>query len=118
MRASWDENVLVALPGVRRLLPVLSPIPPRDLFETLRELGFDVIDETSTGWLLADASDPTSEPILVPKHGDEVTPDVMGSLQGRSQRVGRAVLDAIRRYQERQLAPTRHPPRPRATLPP
>lgn len=77
-------------------MPILRPLPPKALKDALVSAGFDVIDETEHNWLLADANDPKAEPILVPKHGDEVTSEVMESLLGRPQRVGQAILDALR----------------------
>jgi hypothetical protein len=76
-------------------MPVLRPLPPVELYRLLRDLGYEVIDETEHNWLLADASDPRSEPVLIPKHGEEVGPDTMAQMSGKP-RVGQAILNRLR----------------------
>ncbi len=44
--------------------------------------GWTVIDETEHNWLLAEGQ--TSEPMLIPKHGDVVGPEIMESLAHRT----------------------------------
>ena len=76
-------------------MPVLRGPAPRSLYDILLAHGFEVIDETADNWLVVDAGDSGAIPILLPKHGDEVDPDVMGRLMGKPG-LGQAVLDALR----------------------
>jgi hypothetical protein len=69
----------------------------------------EVVDETEHVWLLVDGKDPKAEPLPIPKHGDEVEPEVLDSLAHRSPGLSQAIMGAVRKH----VAPkTPLPPKP------
>lgn len=79
-------------------MPGVAGLPPRELRDVLAANGWAVIDETDHNWLLADSTVPNAEPVLVPKHGDVVDPEVMDSVCHRTGRLTKAIMDAVQRH--------------------
>lgn len=82
-------------------MPVLHPIPPRELKDVLEGSGFKVIDESEHNWVLAD--DATSEPLVIPKHGRLVSVPVMDAAlaKTRGKPAYKRLHEAVRRYVSR-----------------
>ncbi len=83
---------------------------PRELYDTLRAHGFDLIDETDHNWLLIDRSDPKAAPLPISKHGDAVDSEMIDWVFRQSKQLKRAILHAPHRQPAK--SPSSNPPPP------
>jgi hypothetical protein len=74
----------------------IAGLPPETLKEILEANGWNVIDETDHNWVLADSA--KGEPIIIPKHCDEVSPEVMESVAHRTGGLAGAIHKAVQKH--------------------
>ena len=77
----------------------IAGIPPEALKDVLIENGWEIIDETENMWLLAKG--PKGEPLPIPKHCDEVDPEIMDAVAHQT-----GLSGPIHRAVQKHVAPT------------